>query len=69
KHTLQTIENDMISSKNLDVYLTQYFLMKNMELNEKLLIGEKGNISSLLSSQIGGKVEIYDSSGTKTESS
>ncbi|MEH6945406.1 sensor histidine kinase, partial [Bacillus sp. JJ722] len=70
KHTLQTIENDMISSKkNLDVYLTQYFLMNNMELNEKLLIGEKGNISSLLSSQIGGKVEIYDSSGTKTESS
>ncbi|MFS0783184.1 sensor histidine kinase [Bacillus sp. 1P06AnD] len=70
KHTLQTIENDMISSKkNLDVYLTQYFLMNNIELDEKSLIGENGNISSLLSSQMGGRVEVFDSSGTKKESS
>lgn len=66
QNTAKIIENDMIAvKKNLDVYLKQYFLINNKELNEKNLLDNADNISRELGSEIGNKVEIYNLTGEK----
>jgi Signal transduction histidine kinase len=60
----KTINNDMVEAKkNIDLYLKQYFMVYNMELNKTSLTVEAGNISRELSSEIGNNVEIYGLDG------
>lgn len=58
------VKSDMIEAKkNIDLYLKQYFMVYNMELNKASLTLEAGSISRELSSEIGNNVEIYDIDG------
>lgn len=70
QNTSHIIKNDMIEAKkNLDIYLNQYFLINNVELDKVSLENEADNISKEISSEIGNSVEIYSSDGKKLSSS
>lgn len=63
----QIINNDMISSKkNIDLYLKQYFMIYDLDMNSATLHGEAENISKVLSSEFGNNVTIFDQNGEKT---
>lgn len=60
QNTSQIIDDDMITArKTLDLYLRQYFLIHNLELNKISIESEAEKISKGLSPQIEGNVEIY----------
>jgi Signal transduction histidine kinase len=51
--------------KNLDLYLKQYFLIRNKDFNETNFLDIADDISKELSSEIGNSVDIYNNSGEK----
>ncbi|WP_251553943.1 HAMP domain-containing sensor histidine kinase [Neobacillus muris] len=69
QNTSQMIKKDMIEVKNtLDIYLKQYFLIKDTDISKTSLESEAMNISNVLSSQIGSDISIYDASGNNLSS-
>ncbi len=66
QNTEHIIQNDMIEAKkNLDLYLKEFFLINNKELNETNLLDRADVISKELSSNIGNNVDIYNTKGEK----
>ncbi len=66
QNTNSVIRKDMIEAKrNLDIYLNQYKLINNIDLNESILSSEAESISMQLSAQMGNAVDIYDMNGQK----
>ncbi|SNS53091.1 Signal transduction histidine kinase [Anaerovirgula multivorans] len=64
QNTLQVVEKDMIGDrKSLDLYLRQYFLINNLELNKISLEAEAEKLSKGLSAQIGSMIEINSLTG------
>jgi signal transduction histidine kinase len=58
------VNSDMIEArKSLDIYLNQYFLINNADLDESSLESEAESIAKELSSQVGSSVAIYDTKG------
>jgi signal transduction histidine kinase len=63
---LQTVRTDMIAAKkNLDIYMNQYFLLSNRELDELSLADEAEGLSRQLSADIGNEVHLYDRAGNQ----
>ncbi|MEC0180949.1 HAMP domain-containing sensor histidine kinase [Paenibacillus peoriae] len=57
----QIIHEDMIKAKtNLDIYLTQYFMIHKKRINLSSLASEKNMLSQELTTAIGGPVTIYN---------
>ncbi|WP_088188568.1 HAMP domain-containing sensor histidine kinase [Desulfosporosinus sp. FKA] len=66
QNSQRIIKGDMIAAKkNLDLYLSQYRLVSNMDLSAATLPSEAENISRQLSTQIGSNVDIYSLQGEK----
>lgn len=66
QNTERIIQTDMITvKKNLDLYLKQYFLIRNKDFNETNFLDIADDISKELSSEIGNSVDIYNNSGEK----
>jgi signal transduction histidine kinase len=64
------LNKEMIeTNKDLDIYLKQYFLVNNMDINNISIKVEGDNISKELSYKIGNKVVVYDSNGKPINSS
>lgn len=61
---LQTVRTDMIAvKKSLDIYINQYFLLSNRELDELTLAEEAEGLSRQLSADLGSEVHLYDPKG------
>ncbi|MFM1652138.1 ATP-binding protein [Brevibacillus sp. B_LB10_24] len=66
QNTKSVIKADMIETKkNLDIYLSQYFLFNNMDASVATIGSEAEDISKQLTAQVGNTVDIYDISGQK----
>ncbi|MDD7793592.1 HAMP domain-containing sensor histidine kinase [Clostridium sp. 'White wine YQ'] len=66
QNTERIIQNDMITvKKNLDLYLKQYSLIRNIEYNETKFLDIADDVSKELSSEVGSNVDIYNASGEK----
>ncbi len=66
----KSIDKDMLeTSKNLDIYLKQFFLINNMKINNVSLESEGDDISRELTGQMGSNVVIYNSRGDNLSSS
>lgn len=58
------IKSDMIDArKNIDLFLKQYFLVYDLELNDTTLKYESENITKELSTEFGNSIEIYGHNG------
>jgi len=69
QNSAQIIQKDMIEAKKtLDIYLKQYFLIKDTDISKTSLESEAMNITNVLSSQIGSDITIYDASGNNLSS-
>lgn len=66
----KNINKDMVDArKNLDIYLRQFFLIGNMEMDSATIQEEADNISTDLSGAIGSTIILYDQRGINLSSS
>ncbi|MFD0717700.1 ATP-binding protein [Paenibacillus sp. GCM10027626] len=64
RNVSRIIGKDMADARhNLEVYVSQYFLIKNMTLDRDTLSGEADGLVKELSAAIGSAVSLYDEKG------